>query len=84
MPADANLKKRIEQYLRPLFPEDTVDVSDGYHDNIHVVVVSRKFDGMTEKQKQDYLWGLIDKGSFNDPEKAKISLIIPASPGELK
>ena len=64
MPADPELKKRIEETLRLEFPKDTVDVSDGYHDNIHVVVMSRKFDNMNEREKQDYLWGLMDARSL--------------------
>ena len=56
---DRLLMKKIERNLRPHFPHDTVDVSSGHHDNIHVVVVSRKFDNMSEKRKQEYLWELI-------------------------
>lgn len=84
MPADPKLKKRIEQALRPRFQHDTVDVSDGYHDNIHVVVVSRAFDGMTEQEKQEFVWSLIDADDLTEAEKAKISLLLPLSPAEVK
>jgi acid stress-induced BolA-like protein IbaG/YrbA len=84
MPADPALKKKIEDILRKEFPGETVDVSDGYNDNIHVVVVSRKFDGMREKEKQELLWKPIDEGNLTDSEKVKISLILPYSPGDLK
>ncbi|MDD4889608.1 MAG: hypothetical protein PHU85_06725 [Phycisphaerae bacterium] len=84
MPANAQLKKKIEDTLRPEFPGETVDVSDGVADNIHVVVVSRKFRGLREKEKQDLLWKVIDQGDLTDAEKIKISLILPYSPDDLK
>lgn len=84
MPADPQLKKKIETILSARFPGETVDVSDGHGDNVHVVVVSRKFDGMREKEKQELLWSAIDQGNLSDEEKVKISLILPYSPSDLK
>ncbi len=84
MPADTALKKKIEHVLHERFPGETVDVSDGYADNIHVVVVSRQFDGLREKEKQDMLWKAIVEGGLSDAEQVRISLILPYSPGDLK
>jgi hypothetical protein len=85
MKKDDVLLKKIEEILRPSFRDDTVDVSlSHFHDNIHVVVVSRKFDNMTEQQKQEHLWGLIDASSLTERQKRRISLILPTSPAELK
>jgi acid stress-induced BolA-like protein IbaG/YrbA len=42
MPADSALKEKIKRILQNDFPSETVDVSDGYSDNIHVIVVSRR------------------------------------------
>ena len=84
MPADAKLKKKIKGILAKVFPGETVDVSDGLGTNIHVVVVSGKFKGKREKQKQEMLWGAIDKSILTDAEKVKISLILPYSPSDLK
>jgi acid stress-induced BolA-like protein IbaG/YrbA len=84
MSADPQLKKKIETILRARFPGETVDVSDGHGDNIHVIVVSRQFDGIGEKAKQDLLWCTIDDSDISDAEKVKISLILPYSPGDLK
>ena len=76
---------RIREILKPHFPEDTVDVSlSGVRDNVHVVVVSRAFDNMGEKQKQEYLWDLLDKSDLSDEEKNRISLILAYSPDDLK
>ena len=33
-----------------------VDVSDGPDDSIHLVIVSRKFDGQRMKAKNDLIW----------------------------
>ncbi|MEI8078083.1 MAG: hypothetical protein WCH61_00460 [bacterium] len=86
MPASATLKNKIEHILRAQFPQqgETVDVSDGSGDNIHVIVVSRQFDHMREKSKQDLLWGAIDRSDLTDGEKVKISMILPYSPDDLK
>lgn len=84
MPADPQLKKKIETIISAEFPGETVDVSDGHGDNVHVIVVSRKFAGMREKEKQELLWGAIDKSNLSDEEKVKISLILPYSPSDLK
>jgi acid stress-induced BolA-like protein IbaG/YrbA len=78
------IKKTLRNALRAAFPEDTVDISDGYLDNIHVVVVSRSFDAMSEKQKQQRLWKLIDATDLSDDEKSLISLVYPVSIAELK
>jgi acid stress-induced BolA-like protein IbaG/YrbA len=86
MPASPKLKSKIEHALRLRFPNqgETVDVSDGSGDNVHVVVVSRQFDQMGEKSKQDLLWEAIDKSTLTDEEKVRISLILPYSPDDLK
>ncbi len=85
MPADPELIERIEQILRAKFPHDTVDVSpSGIAGNIHVVVMSRRFDGMTEREKQEHLWGIIDGSDLGEEQKQHITLIVPLSPAEVK
>ncbi len=85
MGADAQIKKKIEELLCKEFNENsTVDVSDGYQDNIHIVVVSRKFSGKSENEKQDILWSVIETSDLSDLDKNKISLIITYSQEELK
>ena len=78
------VKRLLAQAFRQKFPNDTVDVSDGYQDNIHVLVVSRSFDSLTEKQKQEMLWNVIDSTDLTDTEKQLISLVYPVSVAELK
>ena len=47
----------------------TVDVSDGFRDNVHIVVVSRKFTGKSEKEKQEMLWSIIENSDLSESEK---------------
>lgn len=78
------VKRLIYQAFRKHFPEDTVDVSDGYKENIHVMVVSREFDRMREREKQDAMWKIIDQTDLSEDEKGLISLVFPVSPAEIK
>lgn len=79
------MKKKIKDILRKRFPEEAaIDVSDGYKNNIHIVVVSMEFEGLGEKEKQDLLWNAIDQSDLSEEEKLRISLIVPYSPRELK
>ena len=57
---------------------------DGSGDNIHIVVVSRQFDNMQKKSKQDLLWSAIERSDLTDAEKVTISMILPYSPDDLK
>lgn len=83
-PHRSEIKAVLEQAFRAEFPNDTVDISDGYQNNIHVLVVSRRFDAMAEKDKQDALWRIIDGTDLTDAEKVTISLVMPVSPAEVK
>lgn len=78
------VKQVLHQAFRQRFPKDTVDVSDGYRENIHVMVVSREFDPLTEAQKQDLMWGILDASELTEPEKRLVSLLYPVSPAEIK
>lgn len=80
----AEVKGILEKVLKAVFPEDTVDVSDGYQDNIHILVVSRKFDGRTEAEKQDMIWTPIRKSDLTEGELFLISLALPLSPADIK
>ena len=79
------VKAAIEQVLRKEFPTDTVDVSDGYGTNIHVVVVSRRFDPMSDRESHEFVWDLVaDSGALSEAEMALISLVVASSPSLLK
>lgn len=84
--ADAQLKQKIRDSLRAVYfkdPEDLVDVSDGPEDSVHVVIVSRKFDGRRMKEKNDLIWSVLVQNLRQD-EWGKVSLSVGASPEEIK
>jgi len=64
------------------FPEETVDVSADEHDHSQVMVVSRRFDGMGEKEKLDWLWDIARNGLKKAPLR-RISLLLGYNPQEL-
>jgi acid stress-induced BolA-like protein IbaG/YrbA len=80
----SEVKRILEKALKAVFPDDTVDVSDGYQDNIHILVVSRRFDGRTEAEKQDMIWTPIKKSELTEEEQFLISLALPLSPADIK
>ncbi|MEW6367101.1 MAG: hypothetical protein AB1714_20925 [Acidobacteriota bacterium] len=84
-------RDKVKQILAEAFPkalppdEALVDISDGYKDNIHVMVISRQFDKIkNERAKQELLWAIIDRAGLDDEEKLLISLVLPVSPAEIK
>jgi stress-induced morphogen len=84
--ADVQLKDRISGALRDAYfkdPNDLVDVSDGPDDSIHIVIVSRKFDGRRMKEKNDLIWSVLVQ-KLAPEEWGKISLSVGASPEEIK
>lgn len=80
--AEKQFKERVRHLFKQTFSDDTVDVSDGYHDNVHVVIVSRRFDGMSERERLDMLWELARRQLNGDA--GRISLLLAYSPDELK
>lgn len=85
MGSTASLEKKIRTALEKSFPPpDRVESEPGYHDNLHVIVVSSRFSGKTEKQKQDLLWQALDESEkLTDADKVRISLILPLTPDEV-
>jgi stress-induced morphogen len=84
--AEIALKTKIHDVLKEGYFKDTndlVDVSDGPDDSIHVVVVSRKFDGHRMKEKNDLIWSVLVQKLVPE-EWGKVSLSIGASPEEIK
>jgi stress-induced morphogen len=84
--ADAQLRQKIRDELKKVYfkdVDDLVDVSDGPDDSVHVVIVSRKFDGKRMKEKHDLIWSLF-VNNLRPEEWGKISLTIGTSPEEIK
>jgi len=84
--ADTTAKEKIRDVLRKSYfnsTDDLVDVSDGPDDSIHLVIVSRKFDGKRMKEKNDLIWGVL-VGQLKPDEWSKVTLSVGASPEEIK
>lgn len=84
--ADTQLKQKIRDSLRGTYFNDTddlVDVSDGPDDSIHLVIVSRKFDGKRMKEKNDLIWSVLVQ-RLRPEEWGKVSLSVGTSPEEIK
>lgn len=84
--ADTQLKQKICDALKDAYfsgPDDLVDVSDGPEDSIHVVIVSRKFDGRRMKEKNDLIWSVLVE-RLGPEEWGKVTLSIGTSPEEIK
>jgi stress-induced morphogen len=84
--ADKLLKQKIRDvlkndYFRDL--DDLVDVSDGPDDSIHLVIVSRKFDGRRMKEKNDLIWSVLVQ-KLPPEEWGKVSLSVGTSSEEIK
>ncbi len=80
------LKQKIQNLLKTGYFSDTkdfVDVSDGAADFIHVVVVSRKFNGHTMIDRSDIIWDELLK-HLSDEEWGHVSLLIGAIPEEVQ
>ena len=84
--AALQLKEKIRDVLKHAYfkdADDLVDVSDGPDDSIHVVIVSRKFDGQRLKEKHDLIWAQLGQKLTPD-EWGRVSLSIGVSPEEIK
>jgi stress-induced morphogen len=80
------LKKKVYQVLKTGYfngPDDAVDVSAGPEDSLHLVIVSRKFDGQRLKERNDLIWYELTQHLVAD-EWGKVSLSIGMSPEEIK
>lgn len=84
--ADERTKQRVAEALKTSYfkdPSDLVDVSDGLDDNIHVVVVSRKFDGQRLREKNDLIWSILTR-ELKPEEWGQVTLSVGVSPEEIK
>jgi len=76
--------KHIEQMLKAEFvathPGSEIQVSEGWGDNIHVLVVSEAFKGMPAEKRDDMVWPILEK--LPEDEMIYISLCLLLTPEE--
>ena len=80
----AVLKQLLRTAFRAKFPQDTVDISDGFEGNIHVLVVSNVFDKMGERTRYSFLWRIVERTELTPDEKDLITVLLAYSPRELR
>jgi len=66
---------RVRDALRRAFPEDTVDVSEGYLGRVHVLVVSSRFNGLTEMQRQNMIWEVLRAELGDEAEAVTLAAV---------
>ena len=79
------LKQKIHDTLRDGYfrdAKDFVDVSDGSADHVHIVIVSRKFNGHTMGDRVDIIWNELTK-YLSQEEWGHIFLSIGMLPEEV-
>jgi len=72
---------RVEQALRAEFPADTIKLSEGYRGRVHVLIVSQRLDGLSERAKQDLVWDVLRRDL--GPDAADVALVIAYGTDEL-
>lgn len=79
------LKQKIHDTLRGGYfrdAKDFVDVSDGSADHVHIVIVSRKFNGHTMGDRVDIIWNELTK-HLSQEEWGHVFLSIGVPPEEV-
>ena len=79
------LKQKIHDTLRGGYfsdAKDFVDVSDGSADHVHIVIVSRKFNGYTMGDRTDIIWDELVK-NLSQEEWRHVFLSIGMLPEEV-
>ena len=76
-----SLRARVEAALRTVFPQDTIVLREGYKGRVHVMVVSEKFNGMSEEEKRARVRDILEHHLKEDAQG--VSLVIPYATEEL-
>ena len=66
--------RRVTAALRREFPQDTIDTTEGYNGRVHVKVVSRRFNGKPEAEKQQILWDMLRQHLGPDSQAVSLAL----------
>jgi hypothetical protein len=72
---------QVEAALRGEFPQDTIDLEEGYMGRVLVRIVSSKFNEMKEKSRQAFVWDVLRNAL--GPDAQNISMVIPYGTDEL-
>ncbi|MCW3096044.1 MAG: hypothetical protein JWL77_1662 [Chthonomonadaceae bacterium] len=67
--------ERVVKALRAEFPTDTIDTTEGYNGRVHLKVVSRRFNGWSEAQKQAFITELLRDKLGPDAQAVSLALM---------
>ena len=67
--------QRVVEVLRQEFPTDTINTNEGYNGRVHVKLVSRRFNGMNEQEKQQFIWDLFRDKLDADAQVISLALV---------
>ena len=51
--------QRVKEVMQTIFPQDTIATDEGYNGRVHLKVVSERFNGRSERAKQNMLWDIL-------------------------
>ena len=74
-------RPKVEGALRTQFPQDTIATRQGYLGRVQVTLVSSRLNGMTEAEKQDFVWGILRDRLGEDSQV--VSIVTPYGTDEL-
>lgn len=71
----AVLAPKVKAALRRAFPENsTIVTRPGYKGRVHAKIVSEQFNGMTERDKQAYIWDALNDELKEDAQAVSLAL----------
>ncbi len=73
--------QRVKEALRLVFPYDTIATDEGYNGRVYVKVVSERFNGRSEREKQDLIWSALHDRLGAESEA--VSLVLAYGTDEL-
>jgi stress-induced morphogen len=71
----ASAARKVEEGLRRAFPQDTLELREGYRGHVHVLVVSNRFNGKTERQKQDLFWEILRAEAPDTADAVSVAIV---------
>ena len=74
----AAIAPKVKSAVRKAFPEDTIIIQEGYLGRVHLKVVSERFNGMSERGKQEYIWDIL-RAELEPEAQEAVSLAVAYS-----
>lgn len=66
--------ERVKSALRLIFPHDTISMDEGYNGRVHVKVVSERFNGRSEQEKQNLIWEMLSDSLGSDAQAVSLAM----------